>query len=324
MRERIKYHLCCLLLLSCLAWRPLAGHAQSDQHYTMFLYNKLQYNPGYTGSRDLTSVNACYRNQWTGMNGAPKVFNAAIDAPAGNYMLPFRPVAVGGSIAGETIGVESNVNIMGYYAYRIKYEGTVVSFGLRAGVKMYTARYSQLNLAQQNDLSFSHDVVNALLPNAGAGIYWYGDNFYAGFSVPNMLQNYYDQQEKPNPRAKEVRGYYLCGGYVIPVNDVVKIEPQILTRYAGNRYYRLPFNMDFNASVFFYDRLMGGITYRTDKSLEFIVHMQATRSINIGYSYDYLMSELRGYDKGTHEVVIGFDLIRDDSKYLIPRIIRAF
>ena len=258
MRRNGKYLVCWIALLYGILCCPGRIWAQSDQHYTMFLYNKLLYNPGYTGSRDLTSINANYRNQWTGMTGAPKVFNATIDAPAGNYMLPFRPVAVGGSIAGEKIGVESNVNIMGYYAYRIQYEGTVISFGLRAGFKMYTARYSQLNLSQQNDLSFSHDVVNALLPNAGAGIYWYGDNFYAGFSVPNLLQNYYDKREKPNPKAKEVRGYYFCGGYVFPVNDVVKIEPQILTRYAGNSLYRLPFNMDFNASVFFYDRLMGG------------------------------------------------------------------
>lgn len=317
------YHYACLLLLLAIVFSCQA-HAQSDQHYTMFLYNKQLYNPAYVGSKDMLSSNADYRNQWTGMNGAPKTFNATIDGPAGNYMRPFRPVAFGGSIAGERIGVESNTNVMGYYAYRIQLEHSVVSFGLRAGIKMYTGRYSQLTLAQQNDLSFNQDVRNAILPNTGAGIYWYGKEGYAGFSVPNILQNYYDKKQNPTPKAKEVRGYYFCAGYVFPVNDVVKIQPQLLTRYAGNRLYQLPFNCDFNASAIFYDRLMTGVTYRTDKSFEFIVHVQATRDINIGYSYDLLMSDLAGYDKGTHEMVIGYNFIRDNSKYLTPRIIRAF
>jgi len=309
-----------LVMLLCTR----TADAQSDQHYTMFLYNKLLYNPAYAGSKDITSATGDYRTQWTGINGAPKTLNATIDGPVGNYMLPFRKVATGLTIANEKIGVENNTNIMGYYAYRIRIENSTLSFGLRAGVKMYTARYSQLNLSQPNDLTFSRDVVRAVLPNTGAGIYWYRDNAYAGFSVPNLLQNYYDKKEKPNPKAKEVRGYYFSGGYVFPVSEDINVEPQLLTRYAGNRLYRLPFNCDFNVTGIFYERFIAGLTYRTDKSFEFIVHLQATKNINIGYSYDYLLSELSAYDRSTHEIVIGYDFIRDNSKYLTPRIIRAF
>lgn len=312
------------ILLLVLAMVPLGAIAQSDPHYTMFLYNKLLYNPGYAGSRDITSINANYRNQWSGIQGAPKVFNVTLDGACGDYMLPFRPVAVGGSLSGEKIGVESNITMMGYYAYRIKFDKSVLSFGLRAGLKAYSALYSQLSLASLYDQHFSHDVINALLPNAGSGIYWSGKDFYAGFAVPNMLQNYYDKLEKPNPKAKEVRGYYFSGGYVFHVNDNIMLEPQLLTRYAGNSKYRLPVNWDINLTAIFYDRFMAGLTYRTDKSLEFIVHVQATKNINIGYSYDYLLSDLRGYDKGSHEIVIGFDLVRDEAKYLMPRFIRPF
>ncbi len=313
-----------ILLFATALLLSLIVKAQSDQHYTMFLYNKLQYNPAYTGSRDVTSVNACYRNQWSGISGAPKTFNVSLDAPVGSYMRPFRKVAAGGSIASERIGVERNTNVMGYYAYRIQQGNTVLSFGLRAGIKMYSADYEQLNLGQQNDITFTQNVRNAMLPNSGAGVYWYGSNFYAGISVPNLLQNYYDRKQSMDSKAKEVRGYYACGGYVITVNDVIQIQPQMLTRFAGNSQYRLPLNCDINVSGIFYNRLMAGVTFRTDKSFEGIVHIQATRNINIGYAYDYLMSGLRNYDHGTHEIMIGFDLIRDNSKYITPRIIRAF
>jgi type IX secretion system PorP/SprF family membrane protein len=317
------YKLYSALLLAVIL-PSVATFAQSDQHYTMFLYNKVMYNPAYVGSRDVLSVNTTYRNQWSGINGAPKTFNVSLDAPVGSYMLPFRNNAVGLTIAGEHIGVESNTNLMGYYAFRIPIGNTVLSLGLRAGLKFYNAGYSQLNLSQQNDQTFLNDIRNAVLPNAGAGIYWYSNDYYAGISVPNLFQNYYDKKQSIVAKAKEVRGYYICGGYVITANDIIKVAPQVLMRYAGNSHYNLPFNADFNVSAIFYDRLMAGITFRTDKSFEFIVHMQATRNINIGYAYDYLLSDLRGYDKGTHEIVVGFDLVRDNAKYIIPRIIRAF
>jgi hypothetical protein len=69
---------------------------------------------------------------------------------------------------------------------------------------------------------------------------------------------------------------------------------------------------------------MVGATYRTDQSIAGVVHVQATRYINIGYSYDYTASGLSGYNNGTHEVVLGFDFVRDRNRYANPRFIKSF
>ena len=69
---------------------------------------------------------------------------------------------------------------------------------------------------------------------------------------------------------------------------------------------------------------MIGATYRTDKSFEGIVHMQVTQKLNIGYAYDYILSGLNGYNGGTHELMVGYDFVRDNSKYLTPRFIKKF
>lgn len=310
-----------LIVLACTG-----GFAQSDQHYTMFLYNKLLYNPAYAGSRDITSINAVYRDQWNEIKGAPKTFNLSVDAPVGMYMKPFRKVALGFSLDNERIGVENNTDFMAYYAYRIKLEKSVLSFGLRAGSRIYSANYDQLNPFQGNDQNLVQNIKSAFLPNAGAGIYWSGNEFYLGASVPNLLQNYYDKNTNTIviSKAKEVRGYYLNGGYVAPINDIIKLEPQILARYAGNSKFNLPFNCDINLSAIAYDRLLVGLTYRTDKSFEGIVHMQVLKHLNIGYAYDYLLSPLQGYNGGAHEFVVGFDFSRDDSKYTTPRFVKSF
>jgi type IX secretion system PorP/SprF family membrane protein len=144
--------------------------------------------------------------------------------------------------------------------------------------------------------------------------------------VPNLVENKYDKNgiKISEKSARQIRAYYLSGGYVFTVNETIKLEPQVLMRYAINPDYRLPFNCDINLSAIAYDRLLIGFTYRTDKSMEAIVHMQATRRINIGYAYDYMMSALNGYSGGTHEVVLGYDLIRETTKFLTPRFIKAF
>lgn len=313
--------LCVALFLVIVSFVTI--HAQSDQHYTMFMYNKLLYNPAYVGSRDVMQVNGVYRDQWDRIDGAPKTFSASIDGPVGNYMKPFRSVAVGFSISNEKAGVENNTNLRAYYAYRIPFRKTVVSFGLSGGAALYSANYSALNLNQQNDPNFAYNIRSAMLPNFGAGVYWSGNNFYAGLSIPNLIQNHFDKNER-TITAKQIRGYYASGGYVYELNETIKLEPQVLVRYAANAEYRLPLNCDFNMSAIIYDRLLVGLTYRTDKSIEGIVHIQATKKINIGYAYDYLVSGLNGYNGGTHEIVVGFDITKDNPKYQTPRFIKKF
>lgn len=294
-------------------------------HYTMFMYNKLIYNPAYAGSRDATCINTLYRSQWVGIDGAPRNYSISIDGPVGSYMKPFRPVALGLSVSNESAGVINNTNIMAYYAYRIPVRKSLLSFGLQAGTSMLNARFSQLNPYEQGDYVLTNDLSNRMLPNFGAGVYWRGENYYLGASVPNLLENYFDRNNKINDKsARQIRAYYLSGGYVFTLSDILKLEPQALFRYAGNNHFNLPASADFNLSVILYDRLMLGATCRTDRSFAAVVHLQVTQYVNAGYSYDYATRVLNGFNGGSHEVTLGFDLVKDKNKYINPRFVKLF
>jgi len=312
-----------VLLLTVL---PQLIFAQSYPHFTMFMFNKLLYNPAYAGNKDLTEVNAYYRDQWTGIDGAPKTMSVSIDGPAGSYMSSFRKVALGLSVSYEKLGVTTFNNINAYYAYRIPMRKSVLSFGLQAGGSIYSAHLSDLNPYQPNDQVISQNVSNRFLSNFGTGIYWRGERFYAGAAVPNLLENYYskDHMNTDGASNKQIRIYYLSGGYVFSLSDDLKLEPQAFFRYAGDVNANLPMNADVNLSLIIYDRLLIGATYRTDGSVEGIVHMQVTNELNIGYAYDYTVSYLKNYNYGTHEITIGFDFIKDRNKYINPRFVKLF
>ena len=314
-------------LLSILCLYSVQVLAQTESHSTMFMFNKLLYNPGYTGSRDVTSMNAFYRDQWNGIKGAPKSYGFSFDAPVGNYDLPFREVALGVRFSNEQIGVERKQEVVGYYAYRIKLENeSVLSFGLEAGTMFYLANYNQLNPYQQGDPNLANNVNSVSLPNFGAGVFWHGENYYVGASVPNIVQNYIDKAEKNinDKKARQVRGYYANGGYAFHIEETFDIMPQAMVRYSGNSIYQLPVSCDLNLSFVIDRRVLFGFTYRTDKSFEGILHIQASKSLNIGYAYDYLASALSGYNNGAHEFTIGVDIERGASKYDKPHFMRLF
>ncbi|MCD6013443.1 MAG: hypothetical protein K0Q79_3305 [Flavipsychrobacter sp.] len=302
------------------------AQAQTEVHSTMFMFNKLLFNPAYTGSREIVSARAGYRSQWSAIKGAPKSYCFSADAPLGSKFREFREAAIGLSFSNEQIGVERKQNIFGYYAYRIQMKNeAILSMGISGGAQMYSANYSELDPYHANDPNLARDVKASMLPNCGAGIFYYNTDYYFGFAVPNILQNYYDNTEKINGnKAQQVRGYYASGGYVFHVNDACDVLPQVMARYQSNGRYQVPFNMDINISAIARQRILFGLTYRTDRSIETILQLQATRTINIGYAYDYVMSTLNEYNGGAHELTVGFDMRRREDRYEPARFAKLF
>ncbi len=184
----------------------------------------------------------------------------------------------------------------------------------------------KLLVFQPNDPSFTHPVDKAILPNAGTGAYWSGEHFYCGLSVPNLFQNKYDPNSvttgaKP---ARQIRAYYLSGGYLFSVNDIITLKPQLLVRYAKNSVYALPISADINFSATAYDRIMAGVSYRTGGAIVFLVQVQANTRLNIGYAYDHVTADLGPYTHGAHELVVGYEFNHEHLKFAAPRFSKAF
>src|ERR1043165_3835963 len=109
-----------LIIITYCAW------SQSEPHYTMFMFNKLIYNPAYAGSKDDYSFIADYRHQWVGINGAPKTFNLSADGPL--KPPPINKIALGFSSNNEEIGVLQITDLKAYYSYRVFFEKFILSF----------------------------------------------------------------------------------------------------------------------------------------------------------------------------------------------------
>lgn len=302
-----------LLLSVIFAGSCYVSRAQYDPLFTQYMFNEMFINPAYAGSRDAISSTALYRDQWVGIEGAPKTQTLSIHAPIKN-----KKIGLGLGVLNEAIGVERKVGIFGNYAYRIMTsdEGRL-AFGLQGGIINLKEYYLDVITHDQGDEQFSQNV-QSVVPNAGFGIYFNTKKFYAGFSVPRLIENYIDPTdglEIKNKLSIQNWHYFLTSGYVFDLNPSVKLKPMVMVRASDGA----PVQVDFTAAAYFKETFWFGSTYRSGDAVAFFVQMNLTKQLRLGYSFDYTLTKLNNYGNGSHEITIGYDIPLVKTGVLTPR-----
>jgi len=290
-----------------------ASFAQQDVQFTQYMFNMNAVNPAYTGSRDAISGVALFRTQWVGFDGAPVTQSINVNSPFLNDKL-----GIGLTVLNEKIGPLKQTGIFTDFAYRIRFEKATLAMGLKAGADIFQAGFNDLNVINSGDNQFQTNVSSKLLPNLGFGIYYHAERYYFGFSTPKLVQNNIDVQTGSSAMSQiEVHKmhYYFIGGYVRDINSFIKFRPTTQIKFT----YGAPVSVDANASFLFYDKLWLGAMYRLGDAVGMLVQFQFNPQLRAGYSYDYTTSKLNKYNNGTHEIMLGYDLIFIKGKIRSPR-----
>lgn len=286
--------------------------AQQDALFSQYMFNKLAVNPGYAGSRELLSADLIYRNQWVNIDGAPKTISASLHSPLNNPNL-----AIGGQILNDRIGPMSNTSAMATFAYRIIFPKGKLSFGIQAGAKSSGIVWSDIKAQNEDDPFLTNRVEKTVTPDANFGVYYYSNNFYAGISSHQLLQNQtllVQDSEGNTQVTKLLTHFYGMAGVAIPVGENVIFRPSVLAKYVKNS----PPQVDLNASFLFANTIWLGVSYRTEKAVSFMTEINIAQNFRVGYSYDVWFNELKSYNKGSHEIRLSFD-INVAKRILTPR-----
>ena len=297
------------ILIFALMLTSYAGFAQQDAQYTQYMYNTININPAYAGSRGVMSVFGLHRTQWVGLDGAPTTNTFSFNTPINNSNL-----GVGFSLVNDRIGPTSDNTISADISYTIPMnEVYKLSFGVKASGNIFNLDTDKLDPAQANDPNLQN-FNNEFSPNFGAGVYLHSDKLYLGLSVPNFLQ---DSKYNDNEVAvfQERMNFYFIGGYVFDVSPSIKFKPAVLTKMVTGA----PLQVDASANFLFFDKFMLGSAYRWDAAVSVLAGFQATDGLFIGYSYDMETTQLRRYNSGSHEVFLRFELFNKVSKMVSPR-----
>ena len=295
------------LLLFTVLWvfATQESTAQQDPQYTQYMYNMNVVNPAYAGSKENLSIGALYRNQWSGVNGAPQTFTFNAHSPLGDGF------GVGLSGINDQIGPLDQTNVFADVSYTLDIgKESKLAFGIKAGATFQSIGFSDRFFQDDMDPAFQQDI-DETYASIGAGLLYYTDKFYVGLSTPNFLRSTHLEVDNTEFGSQE-RHFFLTAGYVFNINDYIKLKPSAFVKSEFNS----AISFDVNANVLFYDKFEIGASYRYEDAFSGLASVRATDWIQVGFAYDATQSNL---NEPSYEAFVIFDIFFKKKTYVSPR-----
>lgn len=302
MKERLQYILLILILSGS------KGLAQSDFHFTHYVYNFHTYNPANAGSSNHIIANLVARKQWTGVTGSP--LTTFINSHA---YVPAIHGGAGITIYNDKLGFENTLNARLSYAYHIRLsEKSTLATGVGVGIVSKSLKGNQLIYQESGDQSAVQGVESKVKPDVCFGLEYNTSKFTAGFSTTHTDQNLKDATIYKVPRH-----FYLYGKYNYKVNNDVTIVPAFLVK--STVYIT---QAELTGIVNYKSKMWGGLTYRHQEAIAALVGFQFDKNWKVGYAYDFNVGKVMKYSGGSHEIMISSVLGSFNKKkhnYKTPR-----
>lgn len=299
---------------------------QQETQLSQFFINPYLYNPAAGGANSLININLGFRQQWTGIQGAPMTFYASGSSPIDfthkkdNVVQRHEPIGtfysqpevvtgviknvVGGRFFTTSIGPFKKTSLSASYAFHFPLVKNInMSFGLSAGYTNFGLNTSRIQLYQTEDAAY-----NTLLANSGnqnmfdmqAGLFVYHKNFRFGYSATQLIQNRLKLNKITTSSNLNMHHFiYACG--IFNIGDAVQLSPGIFMSMVKN----LPFNIEGNVRVMYKKMAWLMVGYKNSNALSFGIGANLVKCLRIGYSFDFGVGK-NTVRKSSHEITLGF------------------
>ncbi len=300
---------------------------QQTLQLTQYIFSPLTINPAYAGYRDAWYVNAIYRQQWVGIEGAPRDLSVTADG----YVNSNKTLALGAQILQDRLGpyqttkYQANIASTVYFDKTTKNKG--LSAGLGLGVNSNKIDNSMLKTIDDNDPGANLGAAD--LPtnlDVSVGVYYFSEKFYAGAAMLNLLGNYEIQANNGQEYFKNGAHLYMNFGTYFKINDNLGLKPFVIYKedFKSVSNFDLIAMFDYKSKVWIGGAYQFGIRSNDNLSLNynkfssdhlsFILEWFIQDKYRLGYSYDVMLNGLSGYQNGSHEISVGI-FLKDPSNY---------
>lgn len=293
----------------CIAcFTHFAIFAQQMPNNTLFEWNKISFNPAFSGASKTTDILIQTRQQWIGFENAPRnqfiLAHAKVDYGIG----------IGGGIFNNVAGPTKQTGLKIAFAKNVSLSNDV-SLALAMSIDMYQNSYDKnlLKTGLPDDPAIVGSTVEQkIAPDATFGTILYSTNYYVGFSCTNLTQSRYDLFSTGGDFSNPLkRMFHLNGGFCHEINADTKFSSSFLAKKTIGLPYQL-----YICNRLYYDFLIAGLSYNINNDASVIVGAQFSKFYEIVYSYDYSFGAIGKYSNGNHEIVLLFKL---ENKYTNSR-----
>lgn len=280
------------------------------REYHSFI-NPASLSPDYLTQESNFKVSASYRSNLSDIEGAPQ--SAFL---RGEYLLKTKNsfnLVTGGYLLNFNTNPIYNTGLYGKVGALFSkdpYFGTF-SVGLTFGALQYRLKAENLSPFHSDDTSIPQSNLSSTILDVGIGTYYSkqfregllaGDVVYAGLSVPQILGARAEFQE--NISFKQSRHYYGTIGFYKYFEELSFIEPSVWIKYTQG----IPTHLDFNVRYRYRQDFWFGTGFSTSKIAHFEggVYLASSKSIKIGYGFDYPLGSYQNVFGTAHEINLSF------------------
>lgn len=317
---------------------------QETPRSTQYIFNNILLNPALSGIDSYVDLKLGYRQQWSGLDGAPSTQYLSLSAPLGEEFVRgsinsfssrgYNPMSrsfvntytaaephhgIGLVAMTDKAGLIRQSNAAVTYAYHLGLSSEVnLSVGASAGVNFLTFNATNIIAEHGSDPLFSADYNNRFRPDVGIGLWLYSPRFFIGASAKQLLgKRSTIEDNKSVSLPYQSTSIYATAGYKIFLDEDIAMIPSFLASYRKNS----PTAVDVNLKLAYQDKFWVGTSYRNNDSFSLLAGFNVGSIVNLSYSYDVNTSALRSVNNGTHEIVLGFLL---NNKYDVKCSTRQF
>ncbi|MXV52223.1 type IX secretion system membrane protein PorP/SprF [Pedobacter sp. HMF7647] len=314
---------------------------QQLPQYTQYIFNNYLLNPALSGIENYIDVKAGYRSQWQGLDGAPVTTYLSANMPIGKsfvqgdanafpgkgtnpmersfvqeYQAAENHHGIGFHVVFDKAGPLKRTDANLTYAYHLGLTSKMnLAVGVAGGLTNIGLDASKISTDQQNDPAIPNNLTNVLKPDLALGIWLYGPQYFAGFSVDQILGQDIAFTNNDNLNVgKEVPHFFITAGYKFILTDDIGMLPSVMYKHVKPA----PDSYDINLKFAFKDRFWLGGSYRNQDSFSAMAGFNISYLFSLSYSYDFTTSELKSVSSGSHEIVLGL-LLNNRYKVTCPQ-----
>ena len=97
--------------------------------------------------------------------------------------------------------------------------------------------------------------------------------------------------------------YIFKGAQSFTLSKRSEVIPSLVFRYV----YNSPVSFDANLLYRFDKKYSIGFSYRNETAIAAMINFKIFNMFSIGYSYDYVLNNIKHGTSGSHEVIVGFN-----------------
>lgn len=290
--------------------------SQQTPLYSQYMVNKFIINPAIAGANGYTDINMIARQQYVGLENAPRTFALTAQSRLLNesYIMRklrvrknanqgniFTNVGLGGSIFSDRNGIVSKTGLQFSYAYHINFNNRYqLSMGLSLSAFQYKLDDNGTFLVDPDDPVLMGNKKHFWVPDATFGVYFTDNRSYIGLTMTDLLGSGIKLGDDPiAENFSSLRNFNVMVGTDINLNDDFRMEPSALVRINS-----IQSNVDFTTQFFYQDMYWLGISYRTNNTLIAMLGLNVDM-FRLAYAYDVSFGAIKSYSSGSHEIILG-------------------